>query len=103
MVDRYLLNEVETTEIKRKLQEEEQFASIMENNLVADWESMPLHMKFKVVDIWTLVIMIGNFCHGLSALMMILPKSFAVTSHTVPDQIFGVGTFLLWLSLTMYL
>lgn len=88
---------------KVKLQQEEDFARILENDLIGDWSSMPLKMKFKMVDAWSVVIILANINHMIGSAMYIIPSAFTQSSKHTPDIIFGLGTFLLWLSLTMYL
>jgi hypothetical protein len=60
-------------------------------------------MKFKIVDAWTLVVLIANFSHILATLIMVFPYTLQTNSHATGDLIFGIGTFLIWVSMTMYL
>lgn len=64
---------------------------------------LPVKQRLKIVDAWTIVIMIANFFHIIVCIILIYPKVFSTDTHRVADALFGFGTFLNWISLTMYL
>lgn len=76
---------------------------VVQHNMMDTWDTLPVWQRLKIIDLWTLVIMIANFCHFISSLMQLFPHLFKIESHYPADYVFGLGTFLIWISLTMYL
>lgn len=65
------------------------------------WKEMPLKQKMKLLDYWTICIILGNLSH-------IFGLFFFISAHDLinvksMDQLIGLGTFFIWLSLTKYL
>ena len=55
----------------------------------------------QVVDRWTFVIILGNILHILALTFEIFPDWHLFVKNQ--DQIMGLGTFLIWLSMMKYL
>ena len=63
------------------------------------WGSLPIEQKLKLVDYWDFIIIASNFCHITSILLEIFP----VDESQFQTQLMGLGTFLIWITLTSYL
>jgi hypothetical protein len=78
----------------------------MKPNVVTEinsWGSLPLTQKLKIVDVWTMVITLANLMHIYAILIIFFPWLNNSMYGDPVDIYFGVGTFFIWLSMTMYL
>jgi len=55
----------------------------------------------RLVDKWTLIIIISNILHLIAMAVEIFPA--LMPDFKGRDYIFGIGTFLIWISLMKYL
>lgn len=67
------------------------------------WSNLPLGKKLQIMDMWTVVIMLANIFHIIGTVTKMFPHLIVLRTTSLSDTIFGFGTFLIWLSLTMYL
>ena len=92
--------------LQKRKEEDEEFAKIMDNKILQEtnsWSSLPLAKKLQIMDMWAIVIMIANIFHIIGILTILFPHLIPLSTTSSSDTIFGFGTFLIWLSLTMYL
>ena len=93
-------------EKKQKEEDEQVFKEIMDSsafNQMNSWNSLPNSQKFKMIDVWSIIILMSNFLHFMSALLNIFPKLYEFKYQKILDLMFGLATFMIWMSLTMYL
>ena len=65
------------------------------------WQQMPFKQKMQLIDYWTVIIVISNLIHLFGVILEIQPDDEVISSYK--NNLIGMGTFLIWLSLTKYL
>ena len=75
---------------------------IRENNQMNTWSQLPWSKKMKMIDSWTIIIILSNFFHIFGILFEIQPGTLINVYFSYIELCMGLGTFLIWLSLLKY-
>ena len=54
---------------------------VAEENELAQWQELPFLKKMEVVDSWTFVIILGNFCHILGLIFFVVPDEYVSVTY----------------------
>ena len=75
---------------------------IREDNQMNSWSQLPWTKKMKMIDSWTVIIILSNWFHILGIILQISPSEVINIYKSYIELLMGVGTFLIWLSLLKY-
>ena len=75
---------------------------IKEQNKMNTWSQLPWDKKMKMIDNWTLVIIVSNILHIFGLMMELAPANLLGINFGFLNFLMGMGTFLIWISLLKY-
>lgn len=75
---------------------------IREDNKMNTWSQLPWKKKMKMIDTWTIVIIISNWFHIMGVMFELSPQDQLKISNQTIELVMGLGTFFIWLSLLKY-
>ena len=66
------------------------------------WSQLPWKKKMKMIDSWTVIIILSNWFHIFGIIVQIIPQNTMHIYSGSVELLMGMGTFLIWLSLLKY-
>lgn len=75
---------------------------IKEDNNMNTWSQLSWTKKMKMIDSWTIIIIISNWFHIVGIGLLLFPKDQSDAFKSNIEFFMGMGTFLIWLSLLKY-
>ena len=75
---------------------------IREDNQMNTWSQLSWTKKMKMIDSWTIIIILSNWFHIVGIGLLLFPKEQNDTFKSTVELFMGMGTFLIWLSLLKY-
>lgn len=75
---------------------------IKEDNNMNTWSQLSWTKKMKMIDSWTIIIIISNWFHIVGIGLLLFPKDQSDAFKSTIELFMGMGTFLIWLSVLKY-